>query len=204
MKKAAVVLIIIAITLVLSGCPQTTSKSSDSTDNTNDKTIDDSQIKNKAVVYFKRVGGNWILYKLQGKDSKATGLKVKAKKNPSSEDDEQIYSAVSPDGKQIAYLQKPAWPHTINLANIDGSSDEELVGPAKPTPTHAVYENSLQWSEDGKSVIYSVTWNNCGEDGEGSIDTILNKIDVDSKKSEELNREENSCEEDQVRSILSG
>ncbi len=111
--------------------------------------------KSQSYAFFMRVGDEFVLYKMDDGEKWETGLKVAVTKNEDSpvSEMEEIFGEISPDGKQIAYMQKPAWPHKIFIANIDGSGVKELYTPE--LPAHDFLENSFYWSENGQFLIFS-------------------------------------------------
>lgn len=200
---AIIVAVILTLSLITFGCSH---DSNEEGGNDRRPTPKDTTGKiSKVYWFFRREGNQYVFYRMVDSSAKKTGLKVEVEKNTSAESaDENIYSAVSPGGKKVAYLQKPAWPHRISVASINGGNTEEVVSATKPTPTHAKIENSLRWSADGKSIIYSLTLDGeCGE-GEGLISTTLFSIHVRTKKQKELVQDTRSCAQDQTRTIMSG
>ncbi len=150
---------------------------------------------------FQREGNTWIFYSIKESGSKEkTGLRVPVQSNSSvPEWPEDIYASLSPDGKKVAYMQKPAWPHQIYVANIDGAKVTELVNwDADFTPTHASIENQFIWSRDGNALVYAITNENCGpadSDGGGTLETTLFKKDFISGNKETVLRLEHKCDE---------
>jgi Tol biopolymer transport system component len=148
---------------------------------------------------FQREGNTWVFYSVKENGSKeALGLRVPVQSNSSvPEWPEDIYASLSPDGKKVAYMQKPAWPHQIYVSNTDGTKIAELVDwGANFTPTHAVIENQFTWSKDGNALLYGITNENCGPAGsDGTLETILFKKDLISGKEETVLRSEHKCDE---------
>lgn len=152
----------------------------------------------KNSFFFERENDKWVLYSLETEGKKeATGLKVAVQKNENlPESEEEIYQELSPDGKQIAYMQKPAWPHQIYIANIDGTQIKELLSWDNMTPTHANVENQFIWSAGGKSLLYSITTEDCGPGGSGGIrQTVFYKQDITSGEEEHIAKISKGCNE---------
>ncbi len=148
---------------------------------------------------FQREGNTWVFYSVkENKSKEATGLRVPVQSNSNvPEWPEDIYASLSSDGKKVAYMQKPAWPHQIYVANIDGTKATELVNwGADFTPTHAVIENQFTWSEDGSALFYGITNENCGPAGSGgTLETTLFKKNLVSGNEETVLRLEHKCDE---------
>jgi len=161
-----------------------------------------TQAERSDLGIFQREGNAWIFYSVKENGSKeALGLRVPVQSNSSvPEWPEDIYASLSPDGEKVAYMQKPAWPHQIYVSNTDGTKVAELVDwGANFTPTHAVIENQFTWSEDGNSLLYGITIENCGPSGNGgTLETILFKKDLVSGKEETVLRLEHKCDEFRV------
>jgi|GEM_PF-4812612 len=149
---------------------------------------------------FQRENDTWIFYLISSDGSKkATNLRVPVEPNTNvPEWPEEIYASLSPNGKKIAYMQKPAWPHQIYISNTDGTKTTELVKwlDNNFTPAHASIENQFIWSNDGESLIYAITNDNCGpDDSGGTLETILIKQDIDSGDEKIISQFEHNCEE---------
>lgn len=148
---------------------------------------------------FQREGNTWVFYVMkEGKSKEATGLRVPVQSNSSvPEWPEEIYATLSPDGQKVAYMQKPAWPHQIYIANVDGTQTTELVNwNANFTPTHAKIENQFIWSSDNGALTYAITNVDCGPDGSGgTFKTILLQKDVVSGDEETVLSLEHKCDE---------
>jgi len=142
---------------------------------------------------FQREKDKWVFYETTSFGSKkATGLEVDVIKNTNVPDwPEEIYSTISPDGKKVIFMQKPAWPHKIYISNINGSEQKEFIGPLE-APTHKIIENQFVWLED--NLIYAVTNQDCGPQGSGgSYETVLYKKSYVTEKEEEVDKIEHNC-----------
>jgi len=154
----------------------------------------DLKQSSKPLGLFQRENDEWVFYSMEDSEKQATGLKVAVINNSNvPEWPEEMYAALSPDGKRVAYMQKPAWPHQIFTANINGTEKKEFVGPILPSPTHAVIENQFRWSEDNK-LTYAVTIQDCGPAGSGgTFETVLYEKNFLSQEEEVVSKFEHSC-----------
>ncbi|MBU0660781.1 hypothetical protein KKG22_01220 [Patescibacteria group bacterium] len=147
-----------------------------------------------SVTFFQREGNTWILYTLTGEGKEKTGLRVAVEPNKEAQGQtEQMYATISPDGKKVAYMQKPAWPHQIHVANIDGSQTKELIAWGEDlTPTHASIENQFVWSADSTTVSYAISNENCFRD-EGTVSTNIISESIVSGDEKKVTTMNNSC-----------
>jgi Tol biopolymer transport system component len=152
----------------------------------------------KPLGLFQHEKNDWFFYFVkEGGIKEASGLHVAVQSNPNAIGlPEEIYASLSPNGKKVAYMQKPAWPHQIFVANIDGTEIKEFIGPILPAPTNANIENQFSWSEDGNNLIYAVTLQDCGPAGSGgTYETNIYKKNLLSQKEEIVLRLEHKCDD---------
>lgn len=172
MKKSILILISL---LLLAGCQVPAPQATPAPEVGKSEPV----VASKAQAFFMREADDFILYKMDDGQKWETGLKVAVIENEDSpvNDIEEIFGVISPDGKKIAYMQKPAWPHKIFIANIDGTGVKELVTPE--LPAHEFFESTFSWSSDGKFLLYSQL-NVDGYPGGGSSEAKLYQINIES------------------------
>ena len=99
------------------------------------------------IVYASSAKQGWYLWKMPA----AGGTPVQLTKHPSD------YPTFSPDGKTIAcyYSEDPNAPAKIGIFSIDGGEPLKVFTPDLPVGR----ETNLQWTRDGRSIVYGATKN---------------------------------------------
>ncbi|MFH1012319.1 MAG: hypothetical protein V1760_01085 [Candidatus Peregrinibacteria bacterium] len=135
-------------------------------------------------VFFVREDAFWTLYKMENDKQVPTGLSVPHQANPNAQGmDEEMFAAVSPNGKKIAFMQKPAWPHTLYVADVDGVNLRPLFTP--DLPTHTFIENGFTWAGDNLHLYYATTWTSAGPADSEAISTLY-RINTETGEQEEI------------------
>ncbi len=162
--------------------------------------------KQSNISLFNREGDTWVFYIVKEDGTKeATGLNVPVIPNKNVSDwPEEIYASLSPDGKKVAYMQKPAWPNQIFVSNVNGTETSELItwSENEYAPTHATIENQFSWSLDGKKIQYALTNVDCGPVEGGTFNTVLLESDFVAKTNETMLTIENKCSDWHKGSII--
>ena len=95
-----------------------------------------------SLIYTKAVGGRWDVFAYNLKTKKETRLTIGLRgKDP----------ALSPDGKQIAYVNMNSGNANIGVVNVDGTNRRMLTNNNDATQYYGP-----KWSPDGKQLLFSI------------------------------------------------